>query len=158
MALNLVVLLVVLGLAILLAWLMFRAAKIRRVWIRIVGVAGLAVPTLLIALIGALIGLGAYQAYTPRGNDVLDLQVEATPEKVERGTKIAAALCAGCHTVEGDPPLTGAGNLFDEIPLPLGSATPPNLTPGGHGSMSGRTESWCERSVKVRTPKVISCR
>ncbi len=42
------------------------------------------------------------------------------------------------HTIDGTLLLTGATNLFEEVPMPLGVAMPPNLTP------AGRIDEWSE--------------
>ena len=57
--------------------------------------------------------------------------MNATPEKIARGEHLAITMCAACHTLEGDLPLTGGDDLFEDVPFPVGSAFPSNLTPAG---------------------------
>ena len=48
-------------------------------------------------------------------------------------------MCSACHSpVSGKLPLSGGHDSFEDIPIPLGVATPPNLTPGG------RIDEWSD--------------
>jgi mono/diheme cytochrome c family protein len=70
--------------------------------------------------------------YAPRGRAVRDLKVQATPERVARGQHIAETMCVGCHSMNGELPLSGGRNLSDEPGVPpLGILQPINLTPAG---------------------------
>lgn len=146
---NLLTLLVIIALAAGLVWL------IRVLWRRpnpLVkwGASGvLGVVALLVTLFAVLGALGLWTAYAPRGNEVLARTVTPTPELVARGEMFAASVCAGCHSPNESLPLTGGGNLFDEIPMPLGSAVPPNLTPAGR--ISGWTDGELQRAIREGT-------
>jgi mono/diheme cytochrome c family protein len=75
---------------------------------------------------------GLRKMYTPRGRPVRDLKVEATPERIARGQHIANTMCVGCHSLNGQLPLSGGRNLSDEPSVPpLGILQPINLTPAG---------------------------
>jgi mono/diheme cytochrome c family protein len=69
---------------------------------------------------------------------VILLTVAIAPERIERGEHIAYSMCAACPTVDGEFPLNGGTNLLEDIPMPLGAATPPNLTP------SDRIADWSD--------------
>ena len=99
--------------------------------------------TLLLALFVVLMGIGMIQAYSPRGNPVVERTVESTPERVARGEHIARVLCSSCHSlVAGELPMSGGKDILAEVPLPLGVATPPNLTPGG------RIDEWSDGELQ----------
>src|SRR5688500_18770480 len=68
---------------------------------------------------------GMRKMYTPRGRPVRDLKVELTPERVARGQHVANTMCVGCHSMNGQLPLSGGKNLSDEpcVP-PLGILQP----------------------------------
>ncbi len=98
---------------------------------------------LILALFVVLIGAGMVKAYAPRGNPIVERTVESTPERLARGEHIARFMCSACHSpVNGELPLSGGHDLFADIPFPLGSATPPNLTPGG------RIDEWSDGELQ----------
>jgi cytochrome c553 len=86
---------------------------------------------LILALASAVSVRGLFIAHMPRRTPAPLLTVERAPERVARGEHIARALCAGCHSMTGDVPLTGGRNLSEDAHMPLGEITPFNLTPGG---------------------------
>ena len=99
--------------------------------------------TLLLTLIVVLVGVGMVKAYSPRGNPVVERAVESTPERLARGEHIARVMCSACHSpVSGELPLSGGKDIFADIPIPLGVATPPNLTP------SGRIDEWTDGELQ----------
>jgi mono/diheme cytochrome c family protein len=69
--------------------------------------------------------------YAPHGRPVRDLKVEQTPERIARGQHIANTWCVGCHSLNGQLPLSGGKNLSDEAGIPLGDLYTINLTPAG---------------------------
>lgn len=95
------------------------------------GVAGSALLTVVLTLVTIVTALGAYQVYMPRGNPVVEASIAGTPEQIARGAHLASATCAGCHTLNDQLPLSGGKNILEDIPMPLGSMVPPNLTPAG---------------------------
>ena len=99
--------------------------------------------TLLLTLIVVLIGVGMVQAYSPRGNPVVERTVESTPERIARGEHIARVLCSSCHSlVSGELPMSGGKDILADTGIPLGVATPPNLTPGG------RIDEWTDGELQ----------
>ena len=77
----------------------------------------------------ALVGL--VKLYAPRNAPVRDLKAAGTPEQVKRGQYLADSFCTGCHSVNGELPLTGGVDLGKDIPLPLGSFVSVNFTTAG---------------------------
>ena len=97
-------------------------------WATYVGGGVVAVILLVLTAAGAN---GLRKMYTPRGRPVRDLKVVVTPERVARGQHIANTMCVGCHSLNGQLPLSGGRNLSDEAGMPLGILQPINLTPAG---------------------------
>ena len=143
MAGNIIVWLVLVALAVLAGWRVWRAWHIKRAWLKWSATPLLGLLTVLLALIVVLVGIGVVKAYGPRGNPVVDRTVESTPERVARGEHIARVLCSSCHSlVSGELPLSGGHDILGEVPIPLGVATPPNLTPGG------RIDEWTDGELQ----------
>lgn len=131
MAANIIWLFALSAIAALLGWLVLRAWR-KRGLLRWTVTPPLTLVTVLVTLFVVLAAVGAYQAYAPRGNPVQAFSVDVTPEKIARGEHLAATMCASCHTLnDAGLPLTGGDNLFDVVPMPIGTAFSPNLTPGG---------------------------
>ena len=125
---NLVVsIVVVAGLALLLAWLAVRAGQARRPLVKWPGVIVAGLLATLCVLIGSLALLGLYRVSRPAAAPAPDVQVEATPEQIAQGERLAY-LCANCHASSGDLPLDGSVENFSPE---LGTVHAPNLTPGG---------------------------
>lgn len=74
---------------------------------------------------------GVFDLYLPRGTTPRDLKVDTSPARVARGEHIAGMLCAGCHSLNGQLPLSGGKNLSDDTGMPLGDLYTINLTPAG---------------------------
>ena len=51
-------------------------------------------------------------------------------------------MCASCHLIDHKIPLIGAANLLADTPMPLGNASPPNLTP------AGRIDEWTDGELQ----------
>src|SRR5438105_5704793 len=128
---NLIGLSVLVALMVLFAWLTFRAWHVRRWFFKwpLLVLGGLL--TLLLALISAVAGAGAWKAYVPRAAPLAQVQVAGTAAQVARGEHIAHVMCAECHAANGQLPMTGGANLSDQFGLPLGLVVPVNLTPAG---------------------------
>jgi mono/diheme cytochrome c family protein len=62
---------------------------------------------------------------------VPEVVVAGTPEQVARGEKVAALLCVGCHSLNGELPLSGGVSMSEDSGMPIGAIYPPNLTPAG---------------------------
>ena len=135
---NVIAVVIFFAVAILLFWLLLRMRRRKNFILKWGGMAVFGLLAVLVSLITVLMGLGINTIYASRGNPVSDITVEATAEKLARGEHIAGFMCAACHTIDGELPLSGAENLLADIPIPLGSAMPPNLTPGG------RIDEWSD--------------
>jgi cytochrome c553 len=84
--------------------------------------------TLLVALVAGAALNGFVQLNKTYSNPVADVKVAGTPEQLARGAKLANT-CVGCHSSNGQLPLTGQN--FGEGGPPLGTLYATNLTPGG---------------------------
>ena len=82
--------------------------------------------------------IGAFKVYMPRGNPVVEVEVAGTPEQVARGAHLTSTICAACHTVNDELPLIGGEDVLADVPMPLGSMTPPTCPPAGR-CLSGPT-------------------
>jgi mono/diheme cytochrome c family protein len=128
---NLITLLVLIVLCILFAWLTKRAWGSKH---RILKWPALVLAGLLTLIIGLIVVLGAkglYQLYAPYTPAAAQITVPGTPEQIARGEHIASVLCVGCHSQNGQLPLSGGNNLSNDAGLSLGDIYPPNITPGG---------------------------
>lgn len=127
------------GLAVLIAgcllfgFLTYRAIRARRRWVKLAG----GIPAALLALLFsagtvlAFVGYGKVNAQRP--NPVPQLTAQMTPQLIANGERFART-CAGCHSSNGQLPLTGQ-NFFADGP-PIGTLWAPNLTPAHLGAWS----------------------
>jgi mono/diheme cytochrome c family protein len=90
-----------------------------------------ALPALLFGLATTLALVGFAKVNQTHPNPVPDITVAATEEQIARGRKMARA-CAGCHSENGDLPLSGT--RFDGPPI--GDLYAANLTPAHLASWS----------------------
>lgn len=129
---NLAALILLLALVVGFLYLAKRAWGSKNAILKWVGVVASALLALLLGVILVVGAIGFFQFYTPRPNLVREVKVDMSPERVARGAKLAN-FCAGCHSSTGKPPLDGSAVDFGTQPgaPPLGSITPPNLTPYG---------------------------
>jgi mono/diheme cytochrome c family protein len=93
--------------------------------------------------------MGVYKTYSPRGNDVREITVVSSPEKIAAGEALAAFACAGCHSLDKTLPLSGGEDILADIPMPMGHATPPNLTPAGN--LPSYTDGEIRRIIREGT-------
>jgi len=94
----------------------------RKKIIKILGIAVLVI--LALGLIGFItINTGDLPSYEV---EQIDLQVERTPERVERGKKLALMLCANCHKSTETGALTGT--RMHDAPPEFGEIHAPNIT------------------------------
>lgn len=128
---NIIGALVLVALVVLFGWLTKRAWGTKRWFIKWPGVILAGLLTLLLALIAGLSIKGVWQFYMPYPALPVNITVNSTPETIARGKHIASMMCANCHTMNGELPLSGGNELFADSGLPLGQAYPPNITPGG---------------------------
>lgn len=133
---------VVMGLALLFAWLALRAWRAGRPMVKWPG----AVLAGLLALLGILVAglalLGLYRFYLPPAAPASDVQIEGSPAQIARGERLAH-LCASCHSTTGDLPLDGSAENFSPG---IGTIYAPNLTPGG--ALQSRSDGEIIRAIR----------
>lgn len=112
-------------------WLVWRAWHASHWILKWGGTAGSAFLTLIFTLVTVLVLVGAFKAYMPRGNPVVEVDIAGTPEQIARGAHLSNTVCAACHTLNDEIPLSGGKDILEDVPMPLGRFTPPNLTPAG---------------------------
>jgi mono/diheme cytochrome c family protein len=125
---NIVALLVLIGVALFLAWSSTHSWHSKNILIKWIGtgLAGLsaaAVCAASVLMIAGLFKLHARSAPTP------EIKVAGTPTQIQRGEAITDSFCGACHSKFGH--LTGGFDLADDLPIPIGSFVSSNLTPAG---------------------------
>jgi mono/diheme cytochrome c family protein len=111
-------------------WLALRSRRARNRAVKWVGLVLSSLLTVAFSLLVGVVLLGFYRInFPPRRPPVTDVTVARTPEQVARGAKLAA-ICAGCHSPDGKPPLVGQNFLGAGAP-PVGRLYAANLTPAG---------------------------
>lgn len=131
MVINILSWLAIVALAILFGWVTWRTWQVKNAVLKWGGLTLFGLLTLVFALVTLAIGRGLYVFYVPRNAPVANLTLEGTPEQLARGEHIAQFSCAGCHTTNGQLPLSGGKDVGKESPLPIGELVSINLTPGG---------------------------
>lgn len=125
---NIVTLIAMVSFIGLLVWLgvcAFRAKRPRLRWCGVALAAMLAVP---VSGVSALTVAGIVRQHA-RSAPIPDMKVEATSDQIARGKAVADGFCAGCHSKTGV--LSGGGDVGKDLPVPIGSFVPANLTPAG---------------------------
>lgn len=128
---NIIALIILIALVVLFAWLVTRAWKSRRWYVKFPGVILAGLLTLLFALVTFVLAKGLYDLSKPYPVAAVNVSIKGTPEQISRGEHLATVLCAGCHSQNGELPLTGGNNLSADSGLPLGDLFAPNITPAG---------------------------
>ncbi len=128
---NIIGVVVLIALVVLFAWLARRAWKSKKAALKWIGVIISGLLTLVLTLLTVFAIIGMVKVYVPHGNPAPNITVAGTPEQIARGEHIAITLCVGCHSTNGELPLSGGRDLGKDIPIPLGSLVSFNLTPGG---------------------------
>ena len=131
MSTNIIIFVILIALVILFAWLVTRAWKSKRWFIKWPGIVLAGLLTLLFALVSFTYGKGLLNLYAPKPVAAVNVTIAQTPEQVARGEHLASVLCASCHSTDGTLPLSGGNDLSNDSPLPIGTVYPPNITPGG---------------------------
>lgn len=131
MVATLITILILVALAVFFAWLVTRAWKSKRWYLKFPGVILAGLLTLLFALVAVVLAKGFYDLSRPYPVAPVNVTIAGTPEQIARGEHLATVLCAGCHSQNGQLPLTGGNNLSDDSGLPLGDLYAPNITPAG---------------------------
>jgi mono/diheme cytochrome c family protein len=127
---NILSLLALVAIAVLFGWLVTRAWRAKRAFVKWPGVILAGLLTLILVLVSGVVANGLIKMYAPHNFTVSSITVAGTSEQIERGKHIATVSCAGCHSPNGELPLSGGRNMSADIGLPLGDLYPPNLTPG----------------------------
>jgi mono/diheme cytochrome c family protein len=125
---DIVALAAMVALIALLVWLGVRALRADHVVVKWGGVGLAAMLAVTLSGVSGLTAAGIVKQHA-RSAPVPDLKIEATPERIARGRAIADGFCAGCHSKSGV--LSGGGDVGEDLPLPIGSFVPANLTPAG---------------------------
>ena len=142
---NLIAFLVLIALVGLFGWLVFRAWKAKRWFIKWPGLILSGLLTLVFVVVTFLAGKGLAFMYIPPA-PAPALTVEGTPEQIARGEYLVKIACVGCHSGTGDRefPLTG-GYTFSEG-SPTGDVVVANITPDG--VLAGRTDGELFRAIR----------
>ena len=132
--------LVLVVLAALFGFLATRAWRLKNAFLKWGGVVLTGLLTLIptLALVLAVVGfVKLNQHYT---NAAADIKVAGTPAQIARGQQLAH-ICAGCHSPNGQPVLSGVDFVSTFGFLPVGTFYAPNLTP------SGNIKDWTDGEV-----------
>lgn len=128
--LNIIVsIIIVLIIAALFGWLAMRSWKSKNRFIKWFGVILGSLLSLLLLIIAVFASIGLKKLYTLNTLSAPDVTAQGTPDQIVRGEHIALILCASCHSLNDELPLSGGENLSTEAGLPLGDIFAPNLTP-----------------------------
>lgn len=136
---NLLVLVLIVGLAVLFGWLCYRAIRARKLWVKIAGSIAAGLLTLVFAAVAFMGAKGSAATYAPGAAAAPNLKVTGTPEQIARGGYLVSLSCVGCHGAVGSdgnptekPPLTGGWNIAAAEGFGfMGAMVTENLTPGG---------------------------
>ena len=120
-----------------LIWLTVRAARSPRTVPKWLGLVFGSLLSLILLIVTAAGAKGMVNLFVPSDHAVRDLKVDLTPQRIARGGEIAN-WCSSCHSLNGQPPLSGGHNLSDEAKMPFGDLYPINLTP------AGPTKDWTD--------------
>jgi len=120
---------IVLAFAVLFGWLAKLAWGSRKAFVKWAGLIFGGLLVLILVLAAVLSSKGLYKLYAKNVLVPPDVTVQGTPDQIARGEHLAKVLCAGCHSTNGDLPLSGGKNLSADTGLPLGDIYAPNLTP-----------------------------
>jgi len=131
MLINILLWLVLLTFAVLFGWLTRRAFKARRRFIRWAGGVLSGLLTVILTLVVVVSAIGLFKLYGPHPVQAFSVSVANTPQQVARGEHIASIICIDCHSPTKQLPLSGGRDVGKESPIPIGSLTSFNLTPGG---------------------------
>ncbi len=151
---NLLVFLLVIGLAVLFGWLCYRSIRAKKLWVKIVGGIGFALLTLVFLFVALNGGKGMAAGYFPGAPDAPNLTVAGTPEQVARGEYLVNLSCIGCHSAAGPDgapsmqhPLSGGWNIAAAEGLGfVGDMVTENLTPGG--KLAGYSDGELFRALR----------
>jgi mono/diheme cytochrome c family protein len=118
--------LAVLAIAIFFVWLVTRAWRAHNPILRWAGALLSGLVAVVCGIVGIVGLIGFLRVYVPQGGPAPTVQVTSTPDRIARGERLAY-LCAGCHSTNTTPPLSGNDNIAEGF----GELHSPNLTPAG---------------------------
>ncbi|MEH2487483.1 c-type cytochrome [Bradyrhizobium sp. AZCC 2230] len=125
-----------------LIWLLMIVAKLRDRALRW-SVAGIvALLLVLTSLLSGAVAAGLIKQYGRANLPAPDVEIDAS--QAARGKAISSSFCADCHSSTGT--MTGGKDFAAEIPVPIGSFVPSNLTPAG--SLSHWSDGEIFRAVR----------
>jgi mono/diheme cytochrome c family protein len=130
-------LLLVILLALVLAWLTTRAWRLRNTVVRIVAGVVAVLLTLVLGLVSIVGLVGVYRLYGPHGAPAPNITVQVSADRLAIAQRRANG-CTGCHSTGEALPLDGGSANFLGG---LGTLVPPNLTPGG------RLNDWTDGEI-----------
>lgn len=131
MVTNLLVWFGLLAVTVLFGWLARRAFRARSRIVKWAGGVLSGLLTIILALIVVVSGIGLYKLYGPHNVQAISISAPTTPQQVARGEHIASIICIDCHSQTKQLPLSGGRDVGKDSPIPIGSLTSFNLTPGG---------------------------
>jgi cytochrome c553 len=104
------------------------ALRARRLWVKLLGGIPAALVTLALgaAITAAFVGYSRVNANYNDSHPVANITVASSPQAITHGEKFART-CTGCHSSNGQLPLTGQN--FGEGGPPIGTLYAPSLTP-----------------------------
>lgn len=151
---NLLVLLLVIGLAVLFGWLCYRAIRSRKLWVKIAGGLTAGLLTLLFVAVAFMGAKGLAAAYFPGAPAAPNLTVARTPAQVARGEYLVNLSCIGCHSAAGPDgrpsmqhPLSGGVDMAGAEGFGfIGAMVAENLTPGG--KLAGYSDGELFRALR----------
>lgn len=132
---------------LLFAWLTRRLWRIRRLGHRLPLTLVTALLSLSLAAVAGVGTVGLMRLYEPYKVEIPKVERLTGLDAVARGRHIAETACTGCHSRNGELPLTGGINLSDAAGLPLGRIFPPNLTI--RGAWSDATDGALFRAIRT---------
>lgn len=130
MAINIIGLVILILLVILFAWLVTRAWRSRRAYLKWPGILLAGLLTIILLALTVTAAIGEVKLGVRYNRPVAELKAPNTPELIALGMRFANG-CAGCHSSTGKLPLDGGKDNMLEGGPPLGVVYAPNLTPGG---------------------------
>ena len=119
---------VVLILGVALAYVAWRAWRLRNLALKIVAGIVATLLALVCLAVGVLGAIGDFKINTPHGSPAPNITASASPDRLEAAQRRVNG-CTGCHSTTGAQPLDGGADNF--LGGPLGTLYAPNLTPGG---------------------------
>lgn len=136
---NLLVFLLLIGLAVLFGWLTYRAIRAPKLWVKILGGLGAGLLTLFFLGVAFMGGKGMAMVYFPDAPAAPELTVASSPELVARGEYLVNMSCVHCHSAvdsagnpNGETIPSGGWNIAAAEGFGfIGAMVAENLTPGG---------------------------